>query len=118
MKTVHYTEKDSTKNKPHYTVNFFNEKDKFIGMYSIHSYYLYNVFVDKNMRKKGYCKKIVNHAVNRKKNLYLDVDPCNIGDIKCYKSCGFKFFKKLENYYNPVWGDDKPVQLIHRYKHS
>lgn len=62
------------------------------------------------MRGKGYCKKIVNHAVKRKKNLYLDVDPDNLAAIKCYKNYGFKFVKNLKNYYNPV-------EVICRYKH-
>lgn len=35
MKSIHYKEKDSTKNKPHYTVSFFDNNDNFIGMYSI-----------------------------------------------------------------------------------
>ena len=38
----HHTEKDSTKNKPHYTVYFSNSKGQHIGGYSIMGYYLYN----------------------------------------------------------------------------
>lgn len=105
---IHYKEEDSTKNKPHYTITFLDDNENFIGMYSIYGYYLYNVFIDQKMRGKGY----------RKKNLYLDVDPDNIGAIKCYKRCGFKFVKNLENYHHPSWGDNTPpAELTCRYKH-
>jgi len=67
MKAVHYKEKDSTKNKPHYTFSFFDDKDNYIGSYTINGYYIYNIFVDQKMRGKGYCKKIVEHAIKRKK---------------------------------------------------
>ena len=70
----HYTEKDSSKNKPHYTVSFTNSKGQHIGGYSVMGYYLYNVYIMKDFQNKGYCKQIISYAVNKKKHLVLDVD--------------------------------------------
>ena len=85
-----YTEKDSTKNKPHYTVNYATDDYQFIGMYEVHGYLLENVFVDEKFRDKGYCKFMVSKAVEKKKNLHLFVKKDNKPAIRCYKSCGFK----------------------------
>lgn len=116
--TFHYTEKDSTKNKPHYVISFFDKKtNDFIGQYKIQGFYLYDVFIDSKQRGKGYCKHLVAHAVKRKKNLVLDVIPSNIAGIKCYKKCGFKFVKELKDYHHPSWGKNiKPVDVL-RFKH-
>ena len=73
MESVKHKWENSTKNKPHYTFMFFSSKNEYIGEYSIYGYYLYNVYIDKNFRGKGLCKKIICHATNRKKNLVLDV---------------------------------------------
>jgi len=62
----HHTEKDSTKNKPHYTVYFNNSKGEHIGGYSVMGYYLYNIYIMKPFQNKGYCKQIVSYAVNKK----------------------------------------------------
>lgn len=116
MNTYHYTHNDSTKNTPHYTITFTTSQGFFIGEYSIMGYYLYNVFIDKAYRGHGYCKKLVKHAISRKKNLYLDVDPDNIAAIKCYKSCGFVFQKKLNNYHHKAWGSKCKKADVLRFK--
>ena len=113
----HYKEKDSTKNKPHYTFSFLNDKGNYIGSYSIMGYYLYDVYVIPEFQGQGYCKQIVSHAVKRKKNLILDVDPDNIPAIKCYKRCGFKFVKELKNYHHPSWGKCPSADVL-RFKHE
>ena len=77
METYHYTHEDSTKNTPHYTITF-TINESYVGEYSIMGKYLYDVHISSEYRGKGLCKKIVENAVNRKKGLYLDVDPDNI----------------------------------------
>ena len=116
METYHYTNSDSTKSTPHYTISFTKNGD-YIGEYSIMGRYLYNVHISDVYRGKGLCKKIVNHAINRKKNLYLDVDPDNIPAIKCYKSCGFIFKKKLIKYHHRSWGKDVEKADVLRFYH-
>lgn len=111
------TEKDSTKNKPHYFVSFNTEKEEHIGGYYISGYHLYNVYIQPEFKGKGLCKTIVNHAVSRKKNLNLDVAPDNPPAIKCYKRAGFKFVKEIY-YYNPLWNDPKKKKRkMLRFKH-
>ena len=80
--------------------------------------YLYNIYISPDFRGKGLCRKIVEHAVNRKKNLYLDVDPDNITAIKCYKKCGFIFKKKLSNYHHRSWGDNVSESDVLRFYHQ
>ena len=40
-----HTEKDSTKNKPHYNFIFLNDNGYYVGGYYIIGNYLYNVFI-------------------------------------------------------------------------
>jgi len=96
------TLQDSTKNKPHYQVDFYTKNSEYIGSYVVSGYHLYNVYVTPEFRGKGMCKKIIDDAVSRKKNLNLDVDPDNIAAIKCYRRAGFKFVREM-TYYNPLW---------------
>ena len=116
MYGIKYTSEDSTKNKPHYTFTFFDKDNQYLGEYSIYGYYLYNVYIVEKFRGKGYCKKIVSHAVKRKKNLILDVDKNNIPAIRCYKSCGFKFVKELKNYHHEIWGKKVSPTDVYRFK--
>ena len=112
------TFRDSTKNKPHYIIFFNSEKGEHIGGYSISGYHLYNLYVTLEFRGKGMCKKIIDYAVSRKKNLNLDVVPGNIPAIKCYKRAGFKFVRGM-TYYNPLWDDpDKKEIHVLRLKHQ
>lgn len=111
------TEKNSTKNKPHYFIGFNTEKGEHIGGYSIFGYHLYSVYVTPEFRGTGYCNKIISNAVSRKKNLNLDVDPDNIPAIKCYERAGFRFSKEMY-YYNPLWGGKHKKEMVLRYKHS
>ena len=113
----HYTEKDSTKNKPHYTISFTNSKGQHIGGYSLMGYYLYNVYIMKDFQNKGYCKQIVSYAVNKKKHLVLDVDIDNKYAIKCYESCGFKFVRLIKNFHHITWGPNIKPRDVLRFKH-
>ena len=111
------TFKNSTKNKPHYVIYFDSEKGEHIGGYSISGYHLYGLYVTPEFRGKGICKKNIDYAVSKKKNLNLDVDPDNIPVIKCYERAGFKFVKEMY-YYNPLWQDPKKMKYrVLRYKH-
>ena len=109
--------RDSTKNKPHYAIYFNSEKGEHIGGYSISGYHLYSLYVTPEFRGKGMCKKIIDYAVSRKKNLNLDVDPDNIPAIKCYRRAGFKFVREM-TYYNPLWNLPNKVEFkVLRLKH-
>ena len=61
------TEKNSTKNKPHYFIGFSTEKGEHIGGYSIFGYHLYSLYITPEFRGKGICKKIIDYAVSKKK---------------------------------------------------
>ena len=113
----HHTEKDSTKNKPHYTVYFNNSKGEHIGGYSIIGYYLYNIYIMKDFQNKGYCKQIVSYAVNKKKHLVLDVDINNKYAIKYYESCGCKFVRLIKNFHHITWGSKVKPRDVLRFKH-
>jgi RimJ/RimL family protein N-acetyltransferase len=117
METYHYTYKDSSKSTPHYTISFTSSREIYIGEYSIMGHYLYNVHLSPEYRGKGLCKVLVKHAIDRKKGLYLDVDPDNIAAIKCYKSCGFIFKKELKNYHHRSWGENVEKHDVMRFIH-
>lgn len=97
IKFIKFTEKDSTKSVPHYEVNAFDKFNNHIGHYQIKGLWLENVYVNPSQRNKGYCKILVKHAMNRKKNLKLLVKKYNNIAINCYKKCGFKYIKDINN---------------------
>jgi len=109
---------DSKKNKPHYYIGFNTKNGEHVGGYNVSGYYLYSFYITREFRGRGFSKLIINHAVSKKKNLYLDVNPDNIPAIKCYERAGFKFEKEL-TYYNPLWDyPDETKYRVLRYKHQ
>lgn len=65
---------------------------------------IYSIAVKNNYKNMGIGKKLCDYAIeysklNLKNKVYLEVRVSNFSAIKLYEKLGFKFYKKLQNYY-------------------
>lgn len=75
-----------------------------------------NIVVDKNFRRKGYGKLLLQQLLNlaKQKNVqkvFLDVRVSNIAALKLYEQLGFEEIGWRENYYRAANGREDAIQL-------